>query len=112
MIKTIEFDKQLGSLLVHVHKLSWGNQKGLPFLTGTEESQVTPNSEFVVRFPEEDGGLWLDDLKAPAIWAAENVRFYKRLKSIKPREKLPTPATFAIFSPDDSGLSPIRVVFC
>eukprot|EP00961_Rhodomonas_salina_P269046 3635484-Rhodomonas_salina.1 len=103
-IKEIEFDKHLGSLLVHLHKFSWGNQVGLPFKTGASDNdQTIPDAEWIVRFPEEDGALWLEDFKSPACWAAANALCYQKLRRNYPgKPSSPTPAVFAVYAPDDS----------
>eukprot|EP00961_Rhodomonas_salina_P267622 3616196-Rhodomonas_salina.1 len=103
-IKEVEFDKKLGSLLVHLHKFSWGNQVGLPFKTGaSDDDQSITDAEWVVRFPEEDGGLWLEDFKSPACWAAANAQCYQNLRKKYPgKPTTPTPAVFGVYAPDDS----------
>lgn len=92
-------------MIVTVNKLGWAKQKGLPFHVGDKDGspELPAESSVAVRFPEEDGALQLHALSSPALWAANNAKFAKRIKDISSPARIPTPAAFAMFFRNDSG---------
>ena len=110
-IHKASFDNDLKSVLLELRNLNYGRQTGLPFGLGSPTStSLGPDAVFTVRLPEEDGGVWLDDFGAPALWSVNTVRTWdKVLKAYKNRaniDKCFTPAVFCVAAASDDGQVP------
>jgi hypothetical protein len=92
-----------GNIYLTIEDLDWGLQRGLPFELGDENQRTAlpEGSKFVVRLPEEEGGVWLNDFGAPAAWACSTKPAALKILGLKRLKAIPSPACFAVFADSD-----------
>ncbi len=100
---------------IEIGELSWGDQHGVPFDIGGEDSGASfapnpfaPGSNIVVALPEEESAVWFDKWGPPTFWAAISVKSFQacQKKHSKAWRSCTTPAIFAEVLADDSGRVP------